>query len=75
MKPEPIYSFNENDVVKIKKLPTDEKNGEICPNFRLFKNAKALILWKSGKKIILKIEENKFALSERASEKILASKI
>ena len=75
MKPEPIYSFNENDVVKIKKLPTDEKNGEICPNFRLFKNAKALILWKSGKKIILKIEENKFALCERASEKILASKI
>ena len=75
MKNQPICFFNENDVVKIEELLTDEENGKIYQSFGLEKNIKAFILWKSGKKIILKIGENKLALSERAAEKILASRI
>ena len=72
MKNKPIYSFDENDVVKIEKLLSNE---EIYPTLGFSKDAEAVILWKSGKKIILKIGENKLALSERAAENILASLI
>ena len=75
MKNQPICFFNENDVVKIEDLPTDEENGKIYRDFGLEKDMKVFILWKSGKKIIVKIEENTLALSERAAEKILASRI
>ena len=75
MKSQPICFFNENDVVKIEDLPTDEENGKIYRDFGLEKDMKVFILWKSGKKIIVKIEENTLALSERAAEKILASRI
>ena len=73
MKSQPICFFNENDVVKIEELPTDEENGKIYQSVGLKKEMQVLILWKSGKKIILKTEEHKLALSERAAEKILAS--
>ena len=75
MKIKPIYSFDENDVLKIEKLPTDKKSEEIYQRFGLSKNTQTVILWKSGKKIILRTGENKLALSERAAEKIYASKI
>lgn len=75
MKSQPICFFNENDVVKIEKLPTDKENGKIYQSFGLNKETTAVILWKSGKKIILKIGENKLALSENAAEKIFASLI
>lgn len=75
MKNQPICFFNENDVVKIEKLPTDEENGKIYQSFGFSKKTEAVILWKSGKKIILKIKENKLAISARAAEKIFASLI
>lgn len=75
MKSQPICFFHKNDVVKIEKLPTDKENEKIYQSFGLEKDKKVLILWKSGKKIILQTEENKLALSESAAEKILASLI
>ena len=75
MKSQPICFFNENDVVKIEDLPTDEENGKIYRDFGLEKDMEVFILWKSGKKIIVKIGENTLALSGRAAEKILASRI
>ena len=73
MKIKPIYLFEENDVVKIEKLTVNEENGENHQSLGLKKGAEALILWKSGKKIILKIGKNKLAIVERTAIKILAS--
>ena len=75
MKNKPIHLFSENNKIKIEKLLISEKNRELYSEFGLIENTKAVILWKSGKKIILKIGENKLALSERAAENILASLI
>ena len=73
MKIKPIYLFDENDTVKIEKILISEEHRESYSAFGLSENTKAVILWKSGKKLILKAKENKLALSERAAEIILAS--
>ena len=73
MKAKPIHLFNQNDTVKIEKLLFEKEDRETFQALGILQGAQAEILWKSGKKIILKTEENKLALSERAAETILAS--
>ena len=73
MKIKPIYLFDENDTVKIEKILISEEHRETYAAFGLSENTKAVILWKSEKKIILRTGENKLALSERAAEIIFAS--
>ena len=75
MRIQPIYFFDENDKIKIEKLPEESETEAFFQKFGLYPGAEALILWKYGKKIILKISENKIAISERAGKIIYASKI
>lgn len=71
----PIYSFNENNKIKVEKLCLERETAEEYQKMGIKIGAQALILWKSGKKIILKISENKIAISERAAEMIFVSEI
>ena len=73
MKSKPLCFFEENDVIRIEKLPSEQDENAFYQTLGLEKGTEAMILWKSKGKIILKTKENKLAISKRAAEKILAS--
>lgn len=73
MKSKPLCFFEENDVIRIEKLPSEQEETAFYQTLGLEKGTEAMILWKSKGKIILKTKENKLAISKRAAEKILAT--
>ena len=73
MKSKPLCFFEENDVIRIEKLPSEQEENAFYQTLGLEKGTEAMILWKSKGKIILKTKENKLAISKRAAEKILAT--
>ena len=72
MTAKPLHTFGKNDKITIRKLLIYNKKREIFEAMGLYEGCEAEIIFKHGKKIILKIGNTKLALTEKISENILA---
>ena len=71
----PIYLLNENDKCKVIKLRTNPSKKRFYEAIGIFEGAELFIFFKNHENLILKIGENKFALSRSAAKEIFAEKI
>ncbi|MBQ8496109.1 MAG: hypothetical protein IJ489_01475 [Clostridia bacterium] len=72
---EKIYCFDKNDKIEIKKIDTTPEKRKIYEKSGILEGAILEIFFKYQKYLIVKIGENKFALSAEATKEIFGERL